>query len=109
MELTNDPPTNLTPLTSFQSQTPTSFQTPVLYHRSDSTTLSLDSRELPHANALGEFVRRATPQAQLNGHKPSESPGDSSTDEGSGIAVRGVDIYITSEYLTLLLHFGRTV
>lgn len=98
MEVLNSAPTEsqFTPLSTHQSQTPSSFYSgpPVLYHRSPSTTILINSHELESAPAFQKLV---SPQQRSNGsaHPATE---DESEDLGHEITIRGVDIWVTSEY-----------
>ncbi|KAI4254380.1 MAG: hypothetical protein L6R42_007220 [Xanthoria sp. 1 TBL-2021] len=101
MEVLNSAPTEsqFTPLSTHQSQTPSSFYSgpPVLYHRSPSTTILINSHELESAPAFQKLV---SPQQRSNGsaHPATE---DEPEDLGHEITIRGVDIWVTSDKFLL--------
>lgn len=98
MEVLNSTPveSQFTPLSTHQSQTPSSFYsgTPVLHHHLPSTTILINSHDLESAPIFRKLV---FPQQQSNGTAQPATE-DESEDLGHEITIRGVDVWITSEY-----------
>ncbi len=98
MEILNSAPveSQFTPLSTHQSQTPSSFYSgpPVLYHHSPSTTILINSHDLESAPIFRKLV---SSEQQSNGsaHPATE---DESEDLGHEITIGGVDVWVTSEY-----------
>ncbi|KAL8770411.1 MAG: hypothetical protein Q9209_003837 [Squamulea sp. 1 TL-2023] len=88
-----------TPLTTHQSETPSSFHSgpPVLHHHSHSTTIIINSQELESAPAFQHFV---PPHQRSNGVAPSSTE-DESEHLGHAITIEGVDVWVTSDKLLL--------
>lgn len=99
MEVLNSAPVEnqFTPLSTHQSQTPSSFYSgpPVLHHLSPSTTILVNSHDLESALIFQKLV---SPQQQSNGSAHHPATEDEAEDLGHEITIRGVDVWVTSEY-----------
>ncbi|KAI4086806.1 MAG: hypothetical protein LQ339_008989 [Xanthoria mediterranea] len=102
MEVLNSAPveSQFTPLSTHQSQTPSSFYSgpPVLYHHSPSTTILINSHDLESAPIFRKLV---SPQQQSNGSAHHAATEDQTEDLGHEITIQGVDVWVTSEKFLL--------
>ncbi|KAK2748956.1 hypothetical protein FQN57_007239 [Myotisia sp. PD_48] len=104
MEVLHDPPnsSSFVPLTEHQSRTPASFYSgpPVLYYSSERCKVVILERDLAAAPAF-EFLRTQT--IAPNGAAPtgSKEVGDQEIVEDKGIAIDGVNVWVTSDKLLL--------
>ncbi len=100
MEVLHEPPAldSFTPLTTHQSQTPTSFYEgpPVLHHRAQDAQLVISTHDLHSTPALSN-LRAPTDLPTRNGHTDSNHDRDHD-DPNPDIVLHGLDIYVTSEY-----------
>ncbi|KAI4114769.1 MAG: hypothetical protein LQ345_004513 [Seirophora villosa] len=106
MEVLNAAPTegNFTPLSTHQSQTPSSFYTgpPVLHHHSPSATLLISSSDLKNNAAFTNFAPPSEGQSNGSMQGPVNGTGDV---EDREVSIEGVDVWVTSEKFLL---FSRT-
>ena len=102
MEIIHEAPKSesFTPLAVYQSQTPESFfyGPPVLYHHSQSATLSINKSDLecaPILSRLAEGAHKASngTSSAVNGNSHNEE-GD---DEDEELSIPNIDIWVTSE------------
>ncbi|KAI4136897.1 MAG: hypothetical protein L6R39_007571, partial [Caloplaca ligustica] len=97
MEILHTPPTRdqYTPLSTHQSQTPSSFSAgpPILHHYSPSTTLLISSTDLKSTPALAALAPHTEPQTNGSAHAPSD---DIPNPEDHETKIEGVDIWVTS-------------
>lgn len=113
MEISSHLPrlSEFTPLSDFQSQTPTSFHSgpPVLYHHTPRATLKFSSLEAASSTAFSSFTstHSSTPQthAPTNGTNGSSAPSneeqDAEEDETESqandeIEINDVGVWVTS-------------
>ncbi|KAL9594990.1 MAG: hypothetical protein Q9219_006718 [cf. Caloplaca sp. 3 TL-2023] len=103
MEILHTAPSEsqFTPLSTHQSQTPTSFYSdpPVLHHLSPSSTLIIQSTDLHNAPVFSALASHS--KQQINGSAPP-STDDDPDDESHEIRIEDVDIWVTSD--TFLLY-----
>ncbi|KAL8990464.1 MAG: hypothetical protein Q9169_008116 [Polycauliona sp. 2 TL-2023] len=101
MEVLSTAPTEsqFTPLSTHQSQTPSSFHTgpPILHHHCPSATISINSRDIESAPAFQKLV----PLQQRSNGSARVAAGDGSEDAVHEIPMRDVDVWVTSEKLLL--------
>ncbi|KAL8735755.1 MAG: hypothetical protein Q9166_000618 [cf. Caloplaca sp. 2 TL-2023] len=92
MEVLQNAPTEsqFTPLSTHQSQTPSSFHSgpPVLHHYSPSTTILINSIDLAASSTFQKLVPSSQQQTNGSSHPPRE---EDTEDSGHEIRVEGVD------------------
>ncbi|KAL8949514.1 MAG: hypothetical protein Q9222_004391, partial [Ikaeria aurantiellina] len=102
MEILHTPPNHdqFTPLSSHQSQTPSSFYSgpPVLHHYSSSTTILINSHDLSSSPAITALAPPT--QSQTNGSTPHAAE-DNAGDAGQEVRIQGIDVWVTSDKFLL--------
>ncbi|KAL9100186.1 MAG: hypothetical protein Q9163_004407 [Psora crenata] len=112
-------------LSTFQSQTPESFDSgpPVLHHHSPSATLKIYASELDVSPALstlasGAHRHRVSEGGTVNGdtrHEEGEEEKEDQVDHGNEeeiieVEIAGIDIWVTSEYVgTRLVYIRQSI
>ncbi|KAI4118004.1 MAG: hypothetical protein LQ341_007641, partial [Variospora aurantia] len=99
MEVLHAAPTegHFTPLSTHQSQTPSSFYSgpPVLHHHSPAASLFIGSSDLKNNTAFASFAPSSEGQSNGTTQDSADGPGNG---EDREVRIEGVDVWVTSEY-----------
>ena len=110
MEIFHDPPSasQFTPLAEHQSRTPSSFYSgpPVLHHYSPDCKLVILEYEDLDSSPFAKLIDPSSTATSTNGHTTNgDQPLHHSGESGGGeVAVEGVDVWVTSEYVPASSH-----
>lgn len=105
MEILSEAPKtgSFIPLAEHQSATPASFYTgpPVLHYYSDRCKIVVLESELAHSSALSDLVSKA-PSTTANGSHETNGHSESNEDQSnSQKTIEDIDVWVTSEYVSL--------
>ncbi|KAL8987059.1 MAG: hypothetical protein Q9177_003700, partial [Variospora cf. flavescens] len=97
MEVLHAAPTegHFTPLSTHQSQTPSSFYSgpPVLHHHSPAASLFIGSSDLKNNTAFASFAPSSEGQSNGTTQDSADGPGNG---EDREVRIEGVDVWVTS-------------
>lgn len=104
MEVLTEPPRSgsFVPLAEHQSATPASFHTgpPVLHYYSDRSQVIVDEAEANTSPALSNFLSKAPASSTSAARTNGSDTVDADVDQRK--VVEDVDVWVTSEYVTVV-------